>query len=65
MVLNISAAFASFQRWSVGLGVERQLNALRATVGLREVQVRGGDVAWGRRWAGGQHLSSRHDGIST
>jgi hypothetical protein len=35
VVLNISDAFdASFQRWSVGLGIEAQLDELRACLGL-------------------------------
>lgn len=42
IVLNLCAAFSSFQRWSVGLGVEHQLNALRAAVGLPEVPVSAG-----------------------
>jgi hypothetical protein len=40
-VLNITAAFASFQRWTVGLGIEGQLNGLRAAVGLSPVPVSG------------------------
>ncbi len=35
VVINLtSAAFGSFQRWSVGLGLEPQLNTLRSAVGL-------------------------------
>jgi hypothetical protein len=39
LVLNITAAFSAFQRWTVGLGIEWQLNELRAAVGLPPVQV--------------------------
>ena len=35
LVINLtSTAFGAFQRWSVGLGLEPQLNALRKAVGL-------------------------------
>lgn len=34
-MLNLSSALgASFQRWSVGLGIEGQLSQLRSAVGL-------------------------------
>lgn len=39
LVLNITAALSSFQRWTVGLGIEPQLNSLRAAVGLPALQV--------------------------
>lgn len=39
LVINISSAFAAFERWSVGLGVEHQLSALRRAVGLPEFKV--------------------------
>lgn len=38
LVLNITAACSSFQRWTVGLGIEPQLNALRGAVGLPALQ---------------------------
>ncbi|EFN57798.1 hypothetical protein CHLNCDRAFT_143159 [Chlorella variabilis] len=38
LVLNITAALSSFQRWTVGLGIEPQLNSLRAAVGLPALQ---------------------------
>ena len=34
LVLNLTAAFTSFERWSVCLGIEHQLDELRASVGL-------------------------------
>ena len=34
LVLNLSAALRSLERWSVGLGFEPQLDALRGLVGL-------------------------------
>lgn len=40
LVINITAAFGSFQRWTVGLGIEHQLQALQAAVGLPPSQVR-------------------------
>ena len=40
-MLNITAAFSAFQRWTVGLGIEWQLNELRAAVGLPPLQVGG------------------------
>ena len=37
MVLNITNTFdSSFSRWTVGLGIEHQLNELRAAAGLPE-----------------------------
>ena len=39
LVLNVAAAFSTFQRWTVGLGIEHQLNALRVAVGLAPVRV--------------------------
>lgn len=37
LVLNVTNAFDSaFSRWTVGLGIEPHLNALRAAVGLPE-----------------------------
>jgi tryptophan 2,3-dioxygenase len=43
LVLNLSAAFASFDRWTVGLGLEPQLDALRAAVGLGPMSGGNGD----------------------
>ena len=40
LVINISAAFSAFERWSVGLGVEHQLSGLRRAVGLPDFKVR-------------------------
>lgn len=39
LVINITAAFGFFQRWTVGLGIEHQLQALQAAVGLPPTQV--------------------------
>lgn len=41
LVLNLSSAFQSFQRWSVGLGIENQLDELRSAVGLPGLYQRG------------------------
>ncbi|KAL4425507.1 hypothetical protein ABPG75_009523 [Micractinium tetrahymenae] len=38
LVINITAAFNSFQRWTVGLGIEHQLQDLQAAVGLAPTQ---------------------------
>jgi hypothetical protein len=43
LVINISAAFSAFERWSVGLGVEHQLSALRRAVGLPDFKVGGAE----------------------
>jgi len=48
LVLNITAAFSSFQRWTVGLGIEHQLQQLQATVGLPPTQVREFVFVWAR-----------------
>ena len=42
LVINISAAFSAFKRWSVGLGVEHQLSELRQAVGLPDFKVGAG-----------------------
>lgn len=43
IVLNLTAAFSAFERWSVCLGIEWQLDALRQAVGLPPApRVRGG-----------------------
>lgn len=40
-MLNLTAAFSSFERWTVGLGIEHQLQALQAAVGLQPTKVSG------------------------
>ena len=44
LVLNLTTAFAAFERWTVGLGIEHQLGELRAAVGLHPVP--GGSDSW-------------------
>jgi tryptophan 2,3-dioxygenase len=43
LVLNVSAALAPFGRWSVGVGLEPQVDALRAAVGLPPLMMTTGE----------------------
>ena len=45
-MLNLSSAFEAFQRWTVGLGIEHQLDQLRAAVSKPHLRSRSTLLAW-------------------